>query len=63
MGSIIKKEVMLEKISQISLGDRTNPQISIKGNTITMKTEEFTPPYETQASKYIIDLEGKNNIK
>jgi hypothetical protein len=38
--------IVLEKLGSFGLGDRSNPQVSIRDNTIEVKTKDFYSPYE-----------------
>jgi hypothetical protein len=49
------KRLLIEKLGEIPLGDRTNPIITVKGNEVHIETEQF-PSGETVTKNIKISL-------
>ncbi len=55
--SLDKKMIVIEKLGSYPLGDRSNPKVSIQGNTVMVKTGNYLPPYEEKELKFTVNVD------
>jgi hypothetical protein len=54
-----RKRILIEKLGEIPLGDRTSPDIKVEKNNVRIESKQHLPPYEKSTKTLTISLKSK----